>query len=398
MKSEISEILIPIPEGRSENSQSNYAVVKAILGCTLIIALGFLFIRYEHKITELEVRLEQLEVISIREEHAKELKEEKRVKREISTEGIPPWVKRSGAGDPFVNKEYLDFLRIQSQQARAGDDDEYSGEDEQLHSTRTSGSRSRSTQVRSGRSGLRRGVVPELVRNDADETFFTRNADGTIVSPSGLREMWERLPPVSSEVTYETSRANLETRAGATQRLGQGQSQGAPRAQLQQVGTGADRVSARVVRYDEDKVSSKVPAIAAHYVADVSNFTSNDNPRLRNSNGIFQIWRPADWMTTEHFSLNRLDGAVTVQKDGIYHIYSQIHYQDEQENSFKVEVNDVPLLQCTTTQQSNSCFTAGLAHLKVNDKIVIKNVGIDRFSIYKPEKSFFGLMRIGNTP
>lgn len=77
-------------------------------------------------------------------------------------------------------------------------------------------------------------------------------------------------------------------------------------------------------------------------------------------------------------------------------INPQIHYHDEQQNSFIVDVNGAPLLQCTTQNGSNSCFTAGLHELKRGDRIVIKNVGVDRFSIYKPEKSFFGLVKVGN--
>jgi hypothetical protein len=100
------------------------------------------------------------------------------------------------------------------------------------------------------------------------------------------------------------------------------------------------KVSARIVRFNDDaddseeaKQSSKVSsgteeAIAGHFVADVSNFTSTENPRLRNSNGIFQIWRQAKWMNKDKaerwFKLDGQDGTVTIQLGGLYQIYSQV--------------------------------------------------------------------------
>jgi hypothetical protein len=100
------------------------------------------------------------------------------------------------------------------------------------------------------------------------------------------------------------------------------------------------KVSARIVRFNDDgddsdevKHSSKVSsgtdeAIAGHFVADVSNFTSTENPRLRNSNGIFQIWRQAKWMNKDKaerwFKLDGQDGTVTIQLGGLYQIYSQV--------------------------------------------------------------------------
>jgi len=61
-----------------------------------------------------------------------------------------------------------------------------------------------------------------------------------------------------------------------------------------------------------------------------------------------------------------------------------------------VEINGTPLLQCTSKQEFNSCYTAGLTLLKENDKVVIKNIGENIFSIFKPEKSFFGLMKVAD--
>lgn len=85
-------------------------------------------------------------------------------------------------------------------------------------------------------------------------------------------------------------------------------------------------------------------------------------------------------------------------------LFSQIHYLDEHDiNGYVVQVNTTPFLQCTTMTEtqhagskSNSCFTAGITQLKENDRILVKDIETNRYSIFRPEKSFFGLMKIGD--
>lgn len=155
--------------------------------------------------------------------------------------------------------------------------------------------------------------------------------------------MYERLPPNNEQVGYkapptqstQTQQVAPETRSRVSQRSSQGRSHVPP---IQRVGAGADQVSARVVRYnDNDDSYENVNArdfgngdketIAGHFIADISNFTSNENPRLRNANGVFQIWQPASWMANskgKDFLLDTKDGVVTVLKGGIYHLYAQV--------------------------------------------------------------------------
>lgn len=123
------------------------------------------------------------------------------------------------------------------------------------------------------------------------------------------------------------------------------------------------------------------------------------------------------------------NGVLTVKNAGLYYIYAQvsfpfeidfksesryhghlpthqIHYLDDHDiNGFIVQVNTQPLLQCTTmtetygsTSKSNSCFTAGIHYLREEDRIMIKDIETNRYSIFKPEKSFFGLMKVGAVP
>jgi len=241
----------------------------------------------------------------------------------------------------------------------------------------------------------RGGDGANLQRNDHEETFFTKaSQDGSYVRPTGLKEMYERLPPAQEQqpkMTYspppQPSRAPVDLRAGDYRH----QPSHFVQPPIQRVGT----TSARVVRYGGDVDKEEV--IAGHFVADVSNFTSSDNPRLRNSNGIFQIWRPATWMDNrmkQKFEMEASEGVVKVTEGGLYQIYAQIHYHDNQPNSFVVEVNGEPVLQCSTVTGLSSCFTSGMSRLKSWDRVVVKNVGVDRFSIYTPEKSFFGFVKL----
>lgn len=152
-------------------------------------------------------------------------------------------------------------------------------------------------------------------------------------------------------------------------------------------------------------------AVAAHYVADVSNYTTNHrhyegNGRLKNADGVFTAWKASEWMvgnlaTKAAFSLSS-QGILTIRQAGLYYVYAQIHYIDEHDiNSFSLNINSTPFLQCTTMTEtynsgskSNSCFTAGVTYLKENDRVLIRDVEVNRYSIFKPEKSFFGLMKL----
>jgi hypothetical protein len=77
------------------------------------------------------------------------------------------------------------------------------------------------------------------VRNHEDETFFTKPEDGGF-RPSGLKEIYERLPPASNEddqVQYSTRASNIiETRS----RLTNTELESSP--PVQQVGSGLNQV------------------------------------------------------------------------------------------------------------------------------------------------------------
>lgn len=112
-----------------------------------------------------------------------------------------PWVVRSADGNPILN--------------RRGEDTE----EGLMHARR------RSQQQRP------RGRTEEsLVRNHQDETFYTVDSRGRRFYPSGVKEMRDRLPPVSTETSsmYTDTRHAPEIRTRSlpiVRRLGQGSNQ-----------------------------------------------------------------------------------------------------------------------------------------------------------------------------
>jgi hypothetical protein len=364
MKSEITEILLPAGSKVFKGEPPTYVFLKAVLFCGLIFGASLAFYRYELKLQEMEFKVSELT--------------EKVMELEHKSIPSPPEVKhrnkRSTPDYPWVVKSQDDNHVLYTR----GDHDENHSTEEGLMRKRKV---SQLKQLNSRRQG-----TSAPVRNHDDETFYTTDARGRRFYPSGLKEMKDRLPPPSSESMYTDMRHAPQVRSSSTRAL-------PPLQQTyRRLGTGQNRVAARVVTFDDQETKSE--SVVAHFVADVSNFTADDNPRLRNSDGVFQIWKPEDWNTKDALAYDKTDGTLTVLKSGVYYLYAQIHYHDENVEGFKLEVNHKPVLQCTSKQEFNSCFTAGLTRINANDKIVVKNIGQNIFSIFKPEKSFFGLMRV----
>jgi len=362
MKSEITEILLPAGSKVFKGDNQTYTFLKAVLFCGLIFGASLAFYRYELKLQEMDYKVSELteKVYELEREHKDTPVVDEVSHRNKRNAPEYPWVVRSADGNPMLN--------------RRGDD--YSTEEGLITQRRR-------------RQGQRRRVTTEepIVRNHDDETFYTTDARGQRFYPSGLKEMKARLPPASNENMYTDTRhapapeVRSRTRALPLQQA------------YRRMGRGQNQVAARVVTFEEPE-TPKSESVVAHFVADVSNFTSEDNPRLRNSDGVFQIWKPEEWNTKDALVYDKNDGTLTVLKSGVYYLYAQIHYHDENVEGFKLEINEKPILQCTSKEEFNSCFTAGLTRINENDKIVVKNIGQNIFSIFKPEKSFFGLMRV----
>lgn len=97
-----------------------------------------------------------------------------RNKRQIASQRLADtWVTRSADGDPELN--YKDFSTEEGLVA------------------------SRKRQQRRRNRQWRPATTEAPVRNHDDETFYTIDAQGRRFLPSGLKEMRDRLPPLSSE-------------------------------------------------------------------------------------------------------------------------------------------------------------------------------------------------------
>lgn len=115
------------------------------------------------------------------------------------------WVTRSADGEPELN--YRDYST-----------------EEGLVSSR------RNQRRRDGVQRRRRTTTTQepLVRNHDDETFHTRDRQGRRFYPSGLKEMRDRLPPLSTEHQHTDTRHAPELRTRSlppVRRLGRGRDQ-----------------------------------------------------------------------------------------------------------------------------------------------------------------------------
>ncbi|XP_033209515.1 protein eiger isoform X2 [Belonocnema kinseyi] len=155
----------------------------------------------------------------------------------------------------------------------------------------------------------------------------------------------------------------------------------------------------------------KVPrqVFAVHYGGDSSLFSDDDehtgNGRAKHSEGIFKAWKASDWVAdlgmNKHFFLSE-NGRLSIQEPGLYLAYAQIHYLDEHdENGFHMLVNGRPILQCMvyspgTGHKSRTCFSAQVTVLEAGDLVILKDVAAARYTLFQKDKSFFGLVKLGD--
>ncbi|KYM85667.1 hypothetical protein ALC53_04448 [Atta colombica] len=149
---------------------------------------------------------------------------------------------------------------------------------------------------------------------------------------------------------------------------------------------------------------------AIHYGADSTLFSTQDehtgNGRVRHYDGVFRAWKPSEWVAdlgmSRHFTLAG-DGKLSVHESGLYLVYAQIHYLDRHdENGFRILVNGRSILQCMVyspgmDHKSRSCFSAQVIVLQAGDHLVLKDIGAARFTLFHHDKSFFGLVKVGES-
>jgi len=117
-------------------------------------------------------------------------------------------------------------------------------------------------------------------------------------------------------------------------------------------------------------------------------------------------WKLSRWSRRLHadrsFPLHR--GKVRVNRPGLYLIYAQVSYADQHlEQGYEVMLNNVPMLECTKTRgvghkakklHDISCYTGAVHYIEQGDQIYIRDNHDNRKTIRKPEKSFFGLVKL----
>ncbi|RVE51143.1 hypothetical protein evm_004286 [Chilo suppressalis] len=173
----------------------------------------------------------------------------------------------------------------------------------------------------------------------------------------------------------------------------------------------------RTVRNSDS--AAQEPFIAAHFHGN----TSHLNPEIHEhykGNGLVRVdhdqphnvWYPSGWTISSPHPRPTLTraGHVHVHHSGVYLVYVQIYYLDRHDIISWVLHRTNPetdgretLLQCAQSSHSteildkpNSCFSASALYLRAGDRLAVRNTGGNRHSLMEPEKSFIGLIKLGD--
>lgn len=150
---------------------------------------------------------------------------------------------------------------------------------------------------------------------------------------------------------------------------------------------------------------------AVHFVGQSTISTPDNRVSNIGDDGIFTLWNPARWAARlkaerAFVNLNTDRGKVTINEAGIYLVYAQVNYLDENDvNGFQVFAGsdaNKPLALCTTmthtkaraTTKANTCFTQGVAFLERGEEVFVRDLERNRYSVVKPAHTFFGLVQL----
>lgn len=168
-------------------------------------------------------------------------------------------------------------------------------------------------------------------------------------------------------------------------------------------GTSKEKVRESIVRQRYRKAGST--RAMADSVATAVHLVKH-NPSLVHRNT-----RHRDWMAKGSASRQTIasgmfsfDGEQLVIRDpGLYYIYAQVTYDNVHSmNGFKVIIDGEKHMSCTVHAQgenTNTCFTAAISEIENPDtKLHVEDVDHSRNHIMSPEKTFFGVFKIGRMP
>lgn len=133
---------------------------------------------------------------------------------------------------------------------------------------------------------------------------------------------------------------------------------------------------------------------------------SNDVCVLVGSEGVIKGWTEEQLNMSKAVDYNPATGTFKVERSGVYFLYCQVHFNENQSQYVKLEVSvpKGPLLQCIegygTTPASGShkfhflkpCQVSGL--LRLNKGAELKAVTGASFSLQMSGKHYFGLFKV----
>jgi len=105
----------------------------------------------------------------------------------------------------------------------------------------------------------------------------------------------------------------------------------------------------------------------------------------------------------QNFALEVQSGTVTVGQAGVYYIYAQVNYLDENDvNAFQVTLNGEAQFLCTTmthtgqitVSKANTCYTGGVAYMEAGDTVAVRDLEPNRKSVIRPAHTFFGMVQL----
>jgi len=145
--------------------------------------------------------------------------------------------------------------------------------------------------------------------------------------------------------------------------------------------------------------------LSAHFVGKTQSGGDGDNSLENGSDdGLFRHWEMSRWAKRmrleQNFALD--DGNVKVKQPGVYFIYGQVNYLDENDvNAFQILVNGNSHFLCTVMthtnyaiSKANTCYTGGVVYLEEGDRVSVRDLEPGRKSVIRPAHTFFGLVQL----
>ncbi|CAH1245633.1 EDA [Branchiostoma lanceolatum] len=147
------------------------------------------------------------------------------------------------------------------------------------------------------------------------------------------------------------------------------------------------------------------PGPAGNFTSTFAHFKSSGG-RAELETDTLNNWILADWANEEGFPVAS-SGQITVEKPGIYFIYSQIvFYEKHHLLSYQVCVDGSPFLTCNesvenatsdVTGRYKTCYVAGLAPLQAGAKIEVR-LPENMFALLFHDTTYLGLIKVADLP